>query len=141
MEDLIIGGSSVAVVILMVIQLCKSYGLDSKYAPLIAILLGVGASALVGIDTAKPTVVYWVEVTVRGFTYGLGAIGIHASSAALQREADKKQLVNTAQEDQTITKATVTATPEKVTTDVVVKDIGATNGQGTIPTSAPNDRT
>lgn len=140
MSDILIGGSSATIVIVLIIQLAKSYGMDGKYAPLAAALLGILASLLVAMDENGGNTSYWVNVAVRGFVYGLAAVGFQSASASLQKEADKKQLVSTAQEDQTITKATTTSTPEKVTTDVVVKPIGGTSESGTIPPQTLTNR-
>lgn len=136
MNDILIGGSSATIVIVLAIQFAKSYGMPAQFAPLMAAILGILASLLVAMDENGGNTAYWVNVAIRGFVYGLASIGFQSATASLQREADKKQLVQTATEDQTITKATTTSTPEKVTTDVVVKPIGGTSESGTITPNA-----
>lgn len=123
MSDIVIGGASATIVIVLAIQFAKSYGLDSKYAPLMAAILGICASLLVALDENGGNTAYWVNVAVRGFVYGLSAVGFQSAASALQREADKKQLVNTAQENQTETTATVVANPQGVTTEVAVEPV------------------
>lgn len=140
MDDIIIGGSSAAIVIVMAIQIAKSYGMDSKYAPLVAAGLGVLASLLVAMDENGGNTSYWVNVAIRGFMYGLSAIGFQSASAALQREADKKQLVNTAQQDQTETTATVVANPQGVTTEVEIEPVDTPTPPPTVAGGTPVGR-
>lgn len=137
-EELILGGAPVAVVIMLVIQLAKSYGMPGKHAPLIAALLGIGAAIVIAFDSPPTTITGWIGVGVGGFVYGLAAMGMHSGAQSLQEVADKKELQKTAQQDQTKTETKTTATPEKVTTEVEVEPVSTPTEPPTVAGGSSN---
>ena len=61
--------------IVALVQVAKNMGLDSRYAPLISLVLGVGASFLLSDGT-------YAILVVQGVVLGLTASGIYSGSKA-----------------------------------------------------------
>lgn len=133
MDDFLIGGASAVMLIVLVLQLGKTYGLNSRMIPLLAAVLGVGFSVLAAFAGIYPDIQWWVEKVVLGLLVGLSAIGFHSATKFYQQEAQERALQDEAQEEQTITTATVTATPQGVSKEVEVVPIAPTLTAGGTP--------
>lgn len=68
--------------VLALVEIVKRLGLPVSYAPVAAIVLGVGISMLVQ--------GYAVETIVQGFMLGLSASGLWSGSKTLIKEVSKK---------------------------------------------------
>ena len=75
MDDLVIFGIPGVAVIVALIELAKGYGLPTKWAPLVAIGLGVLLSTLVYLSGINPAVATWVKLILGGILCGLAAVG------------------------------------------------------------------
>lgn len=75
MEDLVVFGIPGAAIIVALIELAKSYGLPVKWAPLVAVVLGVGLSIVVYFAGINPQVAVWLKLVLGGVLCGLAAVG------------------------------------------------------------------
>jgi len=71
--DLITGGSAVLLIV-AIIQIAKSFGMDTKYSPIISVIIGVAASLALA---------YYGEsmgfiAVARGLFVGLSAVGLYS---------------------------------------------------------------
>lgn len=91
-QDFLIGGASAAALILIVVQLFKMYGMPSKFAPLLSILLGVGFGVLSELEQPDigPPIARWTAATIRGFLVGASASGIYAMISFSQQKVDER---------------------------------------------------
>lgn len=77
MDIELIGGISAVVIIIGLIEVVKTVcGLDSKLAPVLAIVLGLAASF--GLAYYSDTVAF--EAVVTGLAIGLSAVGLYSGS-------------------------------------------------------------
>lgn len=64
-----------------VVQVIKNVGLPSKYAPPVAIVLGIGASFLIGQSGAIETVDWnYADYVLAGIISGLGSVGLYSTA-------------------------------------------------------------
>lgn len=136
--DFLIGGASASLIIMLFIQMIKSYGLPSRIAPLAAIILGVSFSVLS--EWATPTVTTepvtevarWVTASVRGFMVGLGAVGIYAVTKNAQDTIDKHRAEDVQESGDAVLATVVSPDPQAEEGGAVVEiappAIGGTNG-------------
>ena len=82
-EWLIFGVPAVALIVVLV-ELAKRYGLDSRYAPLASIAFGVLFAVLGRLAEIHPGVAEWYEVVVIGLLAGLTASGLYSGQKALR---------------------------------------------------------
>ena len=75
MSDLIVFGIPGAAVIVALIELAKHYGLPSKWAPLVAIALGILLAVIVQLSKVNPDVALWAQLVLGGILTGLAAVG------------------------------------------------------------------
>ena len=73
--ELITDGSAILVII-AIIQMIKSFGLNQKYSPIIAVILGIGFSLVMAYY--GNTVEY--EAIIKGLIVGLGAVGLYSGT-------------------------------------------------------------
>lgn len=92
-SDFLIGGTSAAALITIIVQLAKMYGLDSKAAPLLAILFGVlfGVLAELEAPTEAPMIGRWVGAIIKGFMVGAGSIGLYALIKSTQGKVEERK--------------------------------------------------
>lgn len=111
-EDFLIGGASAAALVLIVVQLFKMYGMPSKFAPLLSILLGVGFGVLSELEQPDvgPPIARWTAATIRGFLVGASASGIYAMISFSQQKVDER-LTEEAIERGDVVEASVTSRP------------------------------
>ena len=75
--DLVIAGIPVIAIIVGLIDFAKGLGLPTKYAQLLAIVLGVGVGLLVQTMEAYPAIGPWVTHAVIGMVVGMAATGLY----------------------------------------------------------------
>ena len=77
MPDLVIAGIPVIAIIIGLVEYIKSIGLPTKYAPAVAIALGVLASVVAQLAVTYPGISPWVEAVVIGLVVGMAATGLY----------------------------------------------------------------
>ena len=75
MEELVVFGIPAAAIIIALIELAKSYGMNARWAPLVAIVLGIGLSVGVYYSGINPQVATWFKLLLGGVLVGLSAVG------------------------------------------------------------------
>lgn len=74
MEELVLHGVWMVPLIIGIVEVVKSVsGMPSKYAPLVAVALGVGLAAAIH----QPD---WVQVAVVGTALGLSSVGLYSGT-------------------------------------------------------------
>lgn len=128
--DTVLGGMTVTALIVLIIQFLKAYKLSSNFVPLVAAVLGIILTITQAFAMLYPAFGQWVNLTIKGFTTGLTAIGFFAANQHYQKQATEAALKQTAADEQTVTTATTVATPEKVVTEVDVAPLKGGQGNG-----------
>jgi len=82
--DLMLFGLPVAALIVGLVGLAKQVGLSSRWAALLAVLLGIGFGVLARL-AQDPAIAAWLEPILLGLLTGLAAAGLY-SSVKTQRE-------------------------------------------------------
>ncbi len=82
--ELIVFGIPAAVIIVMLIELCKQYGLQSRWAVLVAIGLGVAFSIALYLASISVEFATWFKVVMAGLMTGLAAIGFYSGQKTLR---------------------------------------------------------
>lgn len=75
MSDLVVFGIPGAAIIVALIELAKRYGMDTKWAPLLAIALGVALAVIVQLSAVNPQIALWAQLILGGILTGLAAVG------------------------------------------------------------------
>ena len=70
----------IAAVIVGLVELAKGQGLPSRYAPVLAVCLGLAFATLGKLD--DPTIGRWLEVEMLGLITGLSASGLYSGAKA-----------------------------------------------------------
>lgn len=70
----IIEGGSTALLIIALIEIAKLFGLDKKLSPVVAVVLGVGASLALAFYGGTEI----FQAVVRGLFVGLSAVGLYS---------------------------------------------------------------
>jgi len=78
--ELVIYGLPIAAVIVGLVELAKGQGLPSRYAPVLAVCLGLLFATLGKLD--DPTVGTWLQVELLGLITGLSASGLYSGAKA-----------------------------------------------------------
>jgi hypothetical protein len=120
---------SALILIPKVVNIIKLYVPIDRWIPLICVCMGIALSFLAEWARVNPDVAWVTATVVVGFVLGLAAMGNRSADNSMEHKANEAALKQTAGDDQTVTTATMVATPEKVTTEVEVTPIGDTNGQ------------
>lgn len=84
MEPLQIAGVAGVVIIPLVLQVAKHYGLDHRWAPAAALILGVLFAVLVHVSGASAVVATWAEVIVTGLMTGFASAGLYSGQKAVR---------------------------------------------------------
>ena len=83
MGDLLIGGIPLVALIVALVELVKqTMGMDSKYAPLMAVSLGIVFAVGIQVSQLYPRFGTWLEIVVAGLVAGLLACGIYSGTKA-----------------------------------------------------------
>ena len=81
--ELLIGGVPLVALIVALVELARqTLGLESKYAPVVAVVLGMVLAAGVQVSQLFPAFGTWFEVVVLGMVAGLLACGIYSGTKA-----------------------------------------------------------
>jgi ABC-type iron transport system FetAB permease component len=82
--DLAIYGIPAAVLVAVLVEVFKHYGLDSRWAILAAIGVGVLLSVLNHVAQIVPGFEAWYQVVLAGLVAGLTAAGLYSGQKALR---------------------------------------------------------
>lgn len=83
MPELLIGGVPLVALIVALVELAKqTMGLDSQYAPVTAVGLGILLAVGIQVSTLFPEFGTWFQVVVLGMVAGLLACGIYSGTKA-----------------------------------------------------------
>lgn len=83
MPELLIGGVPLVALIIALVELAKqTVGLDSQYAPVTAVMLGILMAIGIQVSTLFPEFGTWYQVVVLGMVAGLLACGIYSGTKA-----------------------------------------------------------
>jgi len=83
MPELLIGGVPLVALIVALVELAKqTMGLDSQYAPVTAVVLGILIAIGIQVSTLFPEFGTWFQVVVLGMVAGLLACGIYSGTKA-----------------------------------------------------------
>lgn len=78
--DLVIYGLPIAAVIVGLVELAKGQNMPSRYAPVVAVGLGLLFATLARLD--DPTIGTWLQVELFGLITGLSASGLYSGARA-----------------------------------------------------------
>lgn len=78
MSDLVVFGIPGAAIIVALIELAKRYGMDTKWAPLLAVVLGVALAVIVQLSALNPQVAIWAQLILGGILTGLASVGVYS---------------------------------------------------------------
>lgn len=82
MTDFALVGIPIAAVIVALVELAKRQGLEAKYAPVLAVIIGLLTGALVQLSK-DPAVASWVDSLLNGLLAGLAASGLYSGGKAV----------------------------------------------------------
>ena len=83
MTELLIGGVPLVALIIALVELAKqTAGLDTRYAPAMAVALGIVLAVGVQLSELYPVFGTWLQVIVLGMVAGLLACGIYSGTKA-----------------------------------------------------------
>jgi len=86
MAELQIAGVSAVVIITLLVQMAKNHGLDSRWASLVAVGLGVLFAALVHVSSASIVFATWLDVIVSGLMTGFASAGLYSGQKAIRNQ-------------------------------------------------------
>lgn len=84
MPELIVFGAPAVGLIIVLVELAKHYGLNTRCAPLVAIGAGVVFSLLGKVASMHALFAEWYEVIVIGVVAGLIAAGLYSGQKAIR---------------------------------------------------------
>lgn len=78
MDDILVGGVSLIVLILGLVEFAKKFGLSGNGLTILAMVLGVVGSVAVKLSAGVPVdLAGWVELVIYGLAFGSTACGIY----------------------------------------------------------------
>jgi hypothetical protein len=83
--EVFIAGMPASGVIIALVEGAKGAGLPARWAPLVAVLLGVGCGLAGHLAAVAPAFGGWVEAAGSGVILGLAATGLYAGTKAVAR--------------------------------------------------------
>jgi hypothetical protein len=86
--DLLIAGLPASGVIVALVEGAKRLGLPVRWAPLLAICLGLLGGVLAQLAAVAPPVHIWYEAAGGGIVLGLSASGLYSGAKALAEPAN-----------------------------------------------------
>lgn len=84
MEPLQVAGVAGVVIIPLILQVAKHHGLDHRWTPAAALILGVLLSVLVHVSGASAVFATWLEVIVTGLMTGFASAGLYSGQKAVR---------------------------------------------------------
>jgi hypothetical protein len=87
--DLLIAGLPASGVIVALVEGAKRLGLPTRWAPLLAVCLGLLCGILAQLAAVAPSVHLWFEVAGRGIILGLSAGGLYSGAKALAESPNR----------------------------------------------------
>ena len=82
--DFAVFGIPAAVIIVVLVEVLKRYGLESKWAVLVAMGLGVVLSVCIYLASISIGFATWFKVIMAGLMTGLAAAGLYGGQKALR---------------------------------------------------------
>ena len=82
--DFAVLGIPAAVIIVVLVQVFKQYGLQPKWKVLLAMGLGVGLSVCIYLASISVEFAIWFKVVMAGLMTGLAAIGFYSGQKTLR---------------------------------------------------------
>lgn len=80
--DLVLYGLPIAAVIVGLVELAKRQGLEDRWAPVLAVCLGMVFATLGRLD--DPAAGTWLQVELLGLITGLSASGLYSGTRAVR---------------------------------------------------------
>jgi len=84
MPELLIVGIPVVGIIIGVVELAKRQGLSTRWAPVVAVGMGIGVSLLSQLAVRSPGFAEWYEAAGAGLVVGLVAAGVYSAQKTLR---------------------------------------------------------
>jgi hypothetical protein len=81
--ELIIAGVPASIVIVSLVQIAKGCGMPRRYAPLLAIVLGIAVTVAIQVAVALPWLRVWWEALGAGLMLGLSACGLYSGGKSM----------------------------------------------------------
>lgn len=81
--EVLIGGLPASGVIVALVEGAKRLGLPARYAPLVAVALGLVCGLAAYVARAVPSLGGWVEAAGGGIALGLAAAGLYSGAKAV----------------------------------------------------------
>ncbi len=75
--DLVIAGVPIMALVVGLVEFAKTLGVPTKFAPVLAIVVGCAAGLLVQTMAVYPDIAPWVEYAVVGVVIGMAATGLY----------------------------------------------------------------
>jgi shikimate kinase len=82
--DFAVFGVPAAVLIVVLVEFAKKYGLDSRWAPVAALIFGQLLAVLNQLSGVVPGFEAWYKVVIAGLLAGLTACGMYSGQKALR---------------------------------------------------------
>lgn len=84
MQELIVFGVPAVGLIIVLVELIKRYGMDPRWAPLVAVGVGILFAVLAKVAAMYPGFAAWYEVVIVGVVAGLTAAGLYSGQKAMR---------------------------------------------------------
>lgn len=81
--EVLIAGVPASGVIIALVEGAKGIGLPARWAPLLAVVLGIGCGLAAHLIAVVPVLGGWVEAAGSGIVLGLVATGLYAGTRAV----------------------------------------------------------
>jgi len=91
MGELIVFGVPGAAIIVALVELAKRYGLNTRWAVLLAVGLGIALAVVVHLAQVQPQVAVWAQVVLGGLLLGLSASGLYSGGKAMTSREEKSR--------------------------------------------------
>jgi hypothetical protein len=88
--ELLIAGLPASGVIVALVEGAKRAGLPVRWAPVLAVMLGLACGLLAQLATVAPRVHLWYEAAGAGITLGLCAAGLYSGTKAILAPAQSR---------------------------------------------------
>ncbi|MHB8645878.1 MAG: hypothetical protein ACYDAR_08850 [Thermomicrobiales bacterium] len=85
--DLLIAGLPASGIIVALVEGAKRAGLPTRWAPMLAVLLGLACGLLAHAAAVAPRVHLWYEAAGAGIALGLSAAGLYSGTKTIFRPA------------------------------------------------------